>query len=72
MGFCGQSVLRTITIKAPRLTSLDDLQPGLVVPEQNFLGDLPFWTSVHNCERIGAMPLDLNYGGLRISEDATN
>ena len=63
---------RTVTVEAPRPALLDDLEPVLVVPVEQLVGDLAGGRLVCQLERLRAEPLDADDGDKAVGKDATH
>ncbi len=63
---------RAVAVEAPRPALLDDLQPRLVVPVEQLVGDLAGGGLVGQLKRASTEPLDADDGDGSVREDAAD
>jgi len=72
VGFGDEAEERTVAVKAPGTALLDDLEPRLVVPVEELVGDLPGGRLVGQLDRVGAEPGGGNDGDGGIGKEAAD
>ena len=72
LGFSGEPIGRAVAVEAPEMILCDNFETRFVVAVKDFLGNAAGRRPVDKRERIGTVPLHIDYGDGHIGADARN